>query len=259
MRLLSVILMILLATPAWAFPPLIAGKTAAGGSGEAACANPSGTCTGFLVCQNFETTAEVCDPCTEDNSESWDKLLGGDSAVSVDDTTATVLRGTQQLALDANTSNANIRSPVFTAQSEVYTFFRFAADDATPSSATAVLNVLDTGNNVKYYVQLQTSGRLRCVNGSAAAANTTGTVLSNSTKYYVWARFKAETSEGAANGECDLYVSTTGTKPASPEASTTAGTSVETIARISPATNYTIITYFDQILVKASEIGNVCE
>lgn len=32
MKLLSVILMILLASPAWAFPPLIAGKTASGGA-----------------------------------------------------------------------------------------------------------------------------------------------------------------------------------------------------------------------------------
>lgn len=35
MRLLSVLLMILLATPAWAFPPLIAGKTASAAAGPA--------------------------------------------------------------------------------------------------------------------------------------------------------------------------------------------------------------------------------
>lgn len=257
-RLLSIILILLLASPAWAFPPLIAGKTASGGA-AAACANPSGTCTGFLVCQNFETTAEACDPCTEDNSESWDKLLGGDSTANTDDTTATVLRGNQQAALDANTSNVNYRSPVFTAQSELYTFFRFKADDATPSSAVSILNILDTGNNVKQYVQLQTSGRLRCISGATAATNTTGTVLSDNTKYYVWAHFKAETSEGANDGQCDVYVSTTPTKPASPEASTTGGTAVETMARVGAMSNYTITTYFDQVLVKTSEIGDVCE
>lgn len=119
-------ILILLSVQFYAFRPAILGDIGGGTGGGA------NECTGLLVCQNFETTAEACDPCTEDNSESWDKVLGTSGTATVDCATGTgncPLRGSQSLQFNSQTS-LSYATTTFSPQSEVWFFttFQISAD-----------------------------------------------------------------------------------------------------------------------------------
>lgn len=233
--------MILLATPVWAFPPLIAGKTAAA---AASCADTS--CTGFVFCQNFETATTGYD----NGPETW-TAVGSPDPVSA----SPALRGTQSCLLE------NSEEIYFTVSdlTEVYAFARYQFADSTPTGATIIFRG-QHGTGGLASVTLATTGKLNCYSGTANNQASTG--LSSTTTYYIWIRVKANT--GANDGITTVTVSTT-TNPA--DANSALGCSVTTGDDADP--HFSRI-YFsngaaggagvsvDQLLGKTTEIGAVC-
>lgn len=214
-------------------------------------ANPAGTCTGFLICQNFETTAETCDPCTEDNSESWDKTLAGTGAITVDYGTA--LRGSQSCQVAADGSNSTAIYVTFEGQATVYGFFRVKVNDGRPSSTNQLISFVGTGSVGN--ISLMTDGKLRIYNGEAYAASTTALDDGASGTIYVWFYWTKGTGD---NGTMGIEVSTTRTF-GSWEAEGTTGTATTDMSQIGLISRYVTDAVFDQVLVKTTAIGTVCE
>ena len=208
-------------------------------------ANPVGTCTGFMFCQNFEGTGY-------DNSETWTE--GG----TVDeDYTTTVLRGSQSCSL---ADSSSIRHNTGGTYTEIYAFARYRFADATPTSSTYIYKNLD-GSADFGGLKLLTTGRLSCDHG--AQSNVSSGSLSSDTTYYIWIHFKAST--GAGDGIMSATVSTT-RNPAeataalgcSEEAGDDADTNIDTVYFGSSAAGGAGV-IVDQVLVKTSAIGAVCE
>jgi hypothetical protein len=217
--------------------------------GVAACtdANPVGNCTGFMFCQNFQTATTGYD-----NSETWT------SSGTVDPvSTSPALRGTQSCSFGDASTISIATGGTYT---EIYTFARYQFTDATPSAATYIYDNLDGANRFGS-IRLGTDGKLICYHGTVNVK--ASTALSDATKYYIWTYFKA--SSGAGDGIMTATVSTTRDPSEATAAlgcSVTTGDSAE--ANIDSVRFGNVATSgagmsIDQILVKTSTIGKVCE
>jgi hypothetical protein len=210
---------------------------------NASCADAS--CTGFMFCQNFEGTGY-------DNSETWKE------AGTVDEDYTTIhLRGSQSCSL-ANSSS--IRHDTGGTYTEIYAFARYQFADATPTVETDIYKNTDGAADFGA-LSLNTAGKLRCRHGTAT--NTAASALSDATTYYIWIHFKAST--GADDGIMTATVSTTRNIA---EATAALGCSVEN--GDDADTNIDTVFFgnttaggagviIDQVLVKTSAIGTVCE
>jgi hypothetical protein len=229
--------------------------TGDGTSAPAACtdANPVGNCTGFLVCQNFETTAEACDPCTEDNSESWDKNVCGTCSITVDYGTA--LRGSQSCQIATDGSNSSSMYVTFSAQGTVYGFFRVKVNDGRPSSTNQLISFIGDGSVGGVF--LMTDGLIRVYNGSANAQSTTKLDDGASGTIYVWFYWTKATIAGN-DGTMGIEVNTSRTFGAW-EAEGTTGTATTDMTSVGLASRYVTDAVFDQVLIKTTAIGTVCE
>jgi hypothetical protein len=224
--------------------PVHAGMMMMTGDGtSAACADAS--CTGFMFCQNFEGTGY-------DNSETWTE------AGTVDEDYTTIhLRGSQSCSL-ANSSS--IRHNTGGTYTEIYAFARYQFADATPTASPVIYKNTDGAADFGV-LSLNTAGTLKCKHGTQT--NTASSALSNATTYYIWIHFKAST--GAGDGIMTATVSTTRNIA---EATAALGCSVENgddddtnidtvwFGNIADGDAGVIV---DQVLVKTSAIGTVCE
>ena len=252
LKILSVFLFLVslqIATAQWINvpPPVEARMNAvfAGGGvpvAVAACADSS--CTGFLVCQNFETSTTSNDV-TLDNSETW--VI--DAGTPVTNSQTTPLRGTQSLAMDASdTIYFDIGS-----QTEVYFFFRFRTATASWPNVKDILKFWDSGGASIGRVAVADNEKFVVLFGGATESS--ATVFSPDTVYYVWGHFK----NGTGNAEMHLYISTTRTKD---EAEITVINLTQTTAMryLTVASPLAGLSYIvDQVLVKTTDIGDVCE
>jgi hypothetical protein len=247
---LIILLFLFLATPSHAGMMMMTGD----GTSTAACtdANPVGNCTGFLVCQNFETTAEDCDPCTEDHDESWDKSLGGTGAITVDYSTA--LRGSQSCQVAADGSVASSIAITISGQDTIYGFFRFKTADGHPASTNEILGLSD-GSSIVGGVRQVASGKLRMYNGTAYSESTTTLDDGASGTVYVWFYWTKGTGE---NGTMGIEVNTTRAFSAWEDEDTT-GTATTQPTIVQGKDRYTTSVVLDQILIKTTAIGTVCE
>jgi hypothetical protein len=218
-------------------------------------------CTGFLVCQNFEgtgTSGEIV--AGYDNTETWTEYVP-DGTVDQDDTTATILRGDNQLKMVGTTNVPNTYTTI-TESGTIYFHFLFLAPDATPVSNTNIFS-LRNGTTQVAYVVLTTTGRLYISDGTATAttADVPSGKMSNATKYHVWGSYSKST--GGNNGVYTIeftpettYAPTgTGNAYATTGA---AGVKTDDINRIYIVKNQAETHYYDQVLVKTSAIGTVC-
>lgn len=228
----------------------------AGTAGEAPAgctdANPVGNCTGFLICQNFETTAESCDPCTEDNSESWDKTIGGSGTITVD--YATALRGSQSLQIVSDGSASSILATTFTAQDTIYGFFRLKVVDGRTSSTAEIMSLYGGSTQVGK-VSINDAGAVLIYNGSEYATSTTTLSDGPSDTVYVWFYWTKGTG---ADGTMGIEVSSTQTFGAWEDEHTN-GTAVVQVNSVRPRDRYVKGVVFDQILIKTTAVGTVCE
>jgi hypothetical protein len=246
---LIILLFLFIASPVHAGMMMMTGD----GTSTAACtdANPVGNCTGFLVCQNFETTAEDCDPCTEDNTESWNKFLADTGTITVDYGTA--LRGSQSCQITSDGSVASGIYITFSAQGTVYGFFRVKVNDGRPSSTNQLMSFIGDGSVGGVF--LMTDGKIRVYNGSANAQSTTTLDDGASGTIYVWFYWTKGTGE---DGTMGIEVSTTRTFGAW-EAEGTTGTATTDMTSVGLASRYVTDAVFDQVLIKTTAIGTVCE
>jgi hypothetical protein len=118
-----------------------------------------------------------------------------------------------------------------------------------------VVDWLDSGiNSVTRVVTEGFPNRLHLVHGEANATGTT--VIEANTTYHVWVEWTRGTG---ANGTMSLFVSSTGVKPGSPEASITTGSGINSIAAfdVGPfdAAASTDVIY-DRILIDDEPIGS---
>jgi len=213
------------------------------------CADTS--CTGFLICQNFETTAEACDPCTEDNSESWDKTIGGTGTITVDYETA--LRGSQSCQIASDGSNATAIYVTFADQSTVYGFLRVKVNDGRPSGTNPIVSFIGTGSVGN--ISIMTDGHIRIYNGTANVQSSTILDDGASGTLYVWFYWTKGTG---SNGTMGIEVATTRAFSAW-EAEGTTGTATSDMTQIIATSRYVTDAVFDQILIKTTAIGTVCE
>lgn len=215
-------------------------------------ANPVGNCTGFLICQNFETTAEACDPCTEDNSETWDKTLGGTGTITVDYGTA--LRGDESLQVAADGSVASSIAITISGQDTVYGFFRFKTADGRPASTNEVLSLSD-GSSIVGGVRQVATGKLRMYNGTAYSESATTLDDGASGTVYVWFYWTKGTG---TDGTMGIEVNTTRAFSAWEDEDTT-GTATTQATIVQGKDRYTTSVVLDQVLIKTTAIGTVCE
>lgn len=239
------IILLLIAVPCSALTPFQAFMMSAGAGGAA----PS-ECTGKLICQNFEGTGY-------DNSESWTETIGTNGIVDEDDTTATVLRGSQNLKIYSGDNGQTSSTYVgFTVDSDTTTYahFRYKTTDATPSSDRIIATIRAT-TEILCTVYLETTSEFAVIANGGTKANGT-TTSSDNTMFHIWVEYTEGTG---SNGTCSLYVSATATKP-SVEASSTDGKSTATPNRFYLQQGSGSSTgFFDQVLVDDADIGNVAE
>lgn len=205
---------------------------------------------GVLACQNFEGTGY-------DNSETWAELVGTGGTVDEDDTTATVIRGSQQLKLSAGDEGETSSSTVtFAEKGEIWWHVIINLPDATPSSTTTIISI--NGAGINGYVSLLTTGKLRVYNGTEYCVGSA--TLSDGTAYHIWGHHKAESVDTAGDGEAQIWVGTTSTRPETGDCATpvTTGTSEAVTTKLSLKMSYQHTAYFDQIIVDDAEFTSVC-
>jgi hypothetical protein len=223
----------------------------------AACADSS--CTGFLVCQNFEGAGY-------DNSESWEEDAG-DGTVDEDDATATVLRGSQQLKLAGSGASSSTKK-TFTAAGDLWVHFRYKPTDSTPATSHNILVFRDGSDNDVGSIDIRTNGTMRFYHGTKYVS-TMVAIFADGTKIHFWVHYAKGTG---SNGTMEVYWSANATRPAlsttgcyntdvDQPCSLTTGTGAVDVAAISirEYNNTTGGAYFDQVLAKATEIGSVCD
>jgi hypothetical protein len=199
----------------------------------------------YLVNQNFEGTGY-------DNSESWTETIGTNGISDEDDTTATVLRDSQQLKLYAGDSGQLTRSRKgITANGSLYAHFLFSTTNVTPGTLQKFFALENSGQTGQLYISLQSDGKLRVTHGTGVAI-TAGALLAN-TKYHVWVRYvKAASGDGVYS----VAFSTTTTEPTSGNnfAGGSNGSSTGDVAIVQLYASLQLTHYFDQILTANTAI-----
>lgn len=217
------------------------------GSGVTATACDGSSATGLLVYQNLEGTGY-------DNSETWTETIGTDGEVNEDDTTATVLRGSQQLKMVAGSTQSTSRKSI-AANGTVYAHFLFTTP-ALPASLGRIFTMETSGQTAQLILQVGNTGKLRLNHGSSVV-ETTGT-MSVDTKYHIWVSYTKGTG---ADGAYSVGFSTTGTAPTTGTqyAAGTNGTSTADIELVRMNAYSAMTHYFDQILVKITPLEPICD
>lgn len=224
------------------------------GTSAASCADSS--CTGFDICQNFEQTVESCDPCTEDNSESWNKVVGGAGTITVD-STSSPLRGNQSILITAADSTASsIDSPAFTERDTVYAFFRLSLSDGRPSTPSYVF-MLQNGGTTVGKLRIMTNGVIYWFNGSSYITSTTTLNDGAVGPYYIYLYWTKDPNT-TDTGTMGISVSTNRTFTAW-EAEGSNGTSDLAVSSVRFYDRYISGVKIDQVLIKSTSIGTVCE
>lgn len=213
-------------------------------------AAPAGfSCTGYLKCQNFEGTGY-------DNSETWAEELATDGVVDEDDTTATILLGSQQLKITGPTSGSSMACTTFSAQDDIWIYFKLKTADGQFTANMSILSILDGSDNTIGYIQHRTPGTLRFYNGSVSGTSSTTFGDGSQGPYYIWFHWAKSTgSNGVATG----YVNTSSTRDAA-EVNVTNGDATAQAVKLCLTTSYTTQSnYYDRVLVKTSEITDVSD
>ena len=212
------------------------------------CADSS--CTGFLVCQNFEGTGY-------DNGETWAETIGT-NGIANEDYTTTILRGSQSLLIYGGNAGQNS-----------YTTYTLSADQSTlyihalyrVDSLAAAASIIKADNsaaaNIFTISNTITTGTVSVWCGGTGKTTVSG--MSEGTTYHIWGKYVKGTG---ANAFCSVeftaanIYSPTGTGDAYMEKTT--GSSATDIHNIKLYSTAAINHIFDQVLTSASAITNVC-
>lgn len=221
-----------------------------------ACADSS--CTGFLVCQNFETTAETCTTCSEDNSETWTKS-GGTITV---DATSSAIRGSQYLSIDSGANGTgNISVSIAGTPTSGSLFFRYRSTDGTPTVQNRIFRIVTSEDTTLVTAYHRTDGNIRLYHGGNYQTSSGTELSADNTVRYIWVDFALGSG---TDGTASVYVSANATKPASAAVSVTNGTALTStpvtgLILRSGEDNGQFVHHYDQILFDNSTIGDVCD
>jgi hypothetical protein len=138
--------------------------------------------------------------------------------------------------------------------SEVWGHFLFSTSAIT--SDAYIFRIRNGTTDLMTIRPTGTDGTIRVGCGDNGSNSASGILLTN-TAQHIWFRVKAGTG---ANGECDLWVGTSTTRPATRDIAATNGNNTAS------ANNLKIIVYntngnykYDQMLVDDASIGSVCD
>ncbi len=247
-------LLLLLVSTSFAQDKLAFNMGMAGGGvgGAASCADTS--CTGFIVCQNFEGTGY-------DNSESW-YASGGSGYVINPDYTTTILRGSQSDYLYSGTETyAYNRIDTFTAAGEVY-FHALWNPAVVVSGDYSMVVQFSTAADAGNFTVYRRTGNVLSVSCGGAESLTVG-AFTPTTTYRLWGHYKKGTG---ANAECSIEFTAISTKSPTGTGDNyiarTNGTRTTDVERIHLRTAYETsasTSIFDQVLLKTTAITNVCD
>lgn len=186
----------------------------------------------YLINQNFEGTGY-------DNSESWTTQ----NSTIDPDYTATVLAGSQSLALSGSGGPNVYNTNTFTASSSVYVRFMFRISSYPGSNSTIFR--LENGTNAQTWVQLGTTGGLRLYHNGVSVDSLSN--ISVNTTYYIWVRY---TNSGVG----EIGVSTTSTQPTM--ATISNGADTQQINRVRAISSFNAIHIYDDIKVSTTAFGS---
>lgn len=155
---------------------------------------------------------------------SWTETLGDPNP----DYTTGPLSGTQSLYMDGSAATQTAYRTI-TASGD-YEGRVLVKIISLPGGYRNII-YLNNSTVTQFTVSIGADGTVRASNGSGVA--TTVAAMSINTSYYMWYRYKAETSEGAADGIAEIAFSTTNSKPTlgNNYAISNAGTNVSTVNR----------------------------
>ncbi len=225
-RLLLILALCLLPVSCWGASLLGSGIVASGGG------------TTYLVDQNFEGTGY-------DNSESWTESGSVD-----EDYTTTVLRGSNSCYVSGADSSAN---HIITDTSEIWLHIlvRFTALP-TGDPATIIRLKGNEQSTEVARVYIRTDGTAELKHGSSISYGTT--VYAINTTYHFWLHWKKSTG---SDGEAELYIGTTTTRPTTAECTRTAGTGTYDVDNLALHAYAGMTNIFDQVLVDDAEFTTV--
>jgi hypothetical protein len=188
----------------------------------------------YLLSEGFDATG----------TPGYDNTGWTESGAANENYTTTILHGTQSL----NCSGAQYIQRTFQYSTSFNLYFRVRW--ITWSDFKSVIYWDDSGFNTVANVYGD-DNRLQIKHGSVSVNGTT--VIAAGTTYHVWVEWTKGTG---ANGTMKLYMSTTGTKPASAEASITTGNGGATQRIYVGPTSAGPNVIFDRILVDDVPIGS---
>ena len=193
------------------------------------------------------------------DNAGWTESVAAGGTVDEDDTTATVLAGSQQLKIYGALASVDIsytNSSDFTASGNLYVRFLFKIKNTLPIASSIVIYLNAAGSAAKQWVSLETTGTLK-VSVGAKSATTTATIAVN-TKYWVWVTYLKGT--GANQTGRIAFSSDGATEPTSDNGTTqgynqfTDGARTDDLNSIRLGMKGEREVYFDQLLVSASSI-----
>ena len=213
------------------------------------------SCTGMLVCQNFETATTGYD-----NSETF---WAADGAGVNPSYGTGALKGTQSLRLATTGAYGVTGGNAFSNLETSYGFFRLKLT-ADPSVTMGIMDNYDNDNSESRFAlklvpgsagHFQIRATMGSTNADSASTFDTGTI------YYVWYYWDSTVTD---TGTCWVRVGTSGTySSAGSEISYSNGTTVGGGTHgaewfgVGVWENATVTYLMDQILVKATAIGDV--
>ncbi len=225
------------------------------------------SCTGFLICQNFEIATSGYD-----NSESWLEVTDGGTVEAA--YTTSPLRGNQSLQIVGSAGRPRTAFNVdLPAEGEVYIHFLFKAPSVTPTNDTEILRIYRSGANTLAYVyiggtNIDAGGQSKLVifvNGDTYPNDyvRTTNALSAGTIYHIWVHYKKSTgsSDGVFSAEFTASGIRTPTGSGNAYIAVTNHNNTSNFYNLGPrvTTNNGFEVFYDQILAKTTPIGTVCE
>lgn len=206
------------------------------------------SCSGMLVCQNFEDSGY-------DNSESWTESVGTNGIVDEDDTTATVLRGSQQLKIYAGDSGqVSATTKSYTASDEIW--FHARANLTAINGSGDVIVIMDSGSTELMNINVQYStDYVKGVCGSSSI--TSSTSVSPGNAIHIWGHYKKGTGTDAVY---QIWIGTTLNRAeATLAVDGSNGTRTYQAAKIRLVSSYQNTNYYDQVIVDDEEFTTVSD
>jgi hypothetical protein len=167
------------------------------------------------------------------------------------DYTTTILDGAQSLYVPTPRA---ADSPSFAAQSELWLYCMFRFVNAPTSSNRYLLGLYNSGGSAVGLVAVASSSLTPAVRHGTLTGSS-GSDLALNTTYHLWFHWKKGTG---SNGEAEAYISTTATRPGSPQVTINNGDAITDAVsvRLGMLTAGSGNKIFDKLRVSASEIGS---